>query len=244
MLVLAGDICTVNDPIDNEKFIALIDYYTRKYKYVFHVAGNHEYYTTSKKVTKDDTFDSVNKKLKAFQKIYPNYIYLNCDTATIEINKKKFMFIGASLWTKVNPNDYNLIEEYMNDYNFIYSTETSKFRVTDMQKVHKKHLAFIKKSVSVASEQKIPVVLITHHKPIDDSIPAPHDVFTRSREEIMNQAYSVDITDVIKTPVKLAIHGHCHKHYNRVIAGVRYVSNPIGYKGQHCGFIDDLIITL
>ncbi len=48
VLVLAGDICSIADrEFDNLKFLDFLKYVCPKYKYVLHVAGNHEYYTNT-----------------------------------------------------------------------------------------------------------------------------------------------------------------------------------------------------
>lgn len=239
VLILAGDICAINLPEDYEKFIALLTYYTPKYKYILHIAGNHEYYSTADKITKDLCMDSVNRKLKALTKTFSNYLYLNCDTVTLTIDNKPYMFIGATLWTKVNLKDRLEVQNRMNDYENIFMYKDSKcvkFTVADMQRLHSKHVLFIKKAVLIAAKLKIPTVLITHHKPVGDTL--------ESARTILTQAYECDITDIVSTPVKLAIHGHCHISYDKTIKGVRYVSNPLGYPGQHTKFQSKLGIVV
>jgi predicted phosphodiesterase len=234
VLVLAGDICAINTPEDYEKFIAMLKYYTPKYKHVLHVAGNHEAYCTGMPTT-NNCMDAVNRKLKSLSKTYPNYIYLNCDTITLTINKKPYMFIGATLWTKVYFKDREEVQTRMNDYECIYlhkDKKVVKFTVADMQKLHSRHALFIKKAIAESVKTKIPAVLITHHKPVGDT--------TAEKKNILTQAYESDITSIIVAPVKVCIYGHTHVHYDKVINGVRYLSNPIGYPGQHTLYKNDL----
>lgn len=235
ILVLAGDICAINIKEDYIKFIALLAHYSKKYLYILHVAGNHEYYTTARPVIRNDCIDGVNKKLKALTSIFPNYIFLNCDTVTLKINNKPYMFIGATLWTKVHLKDHVAVEARMNDYNYIFTNvgdNIHKFTVADMQILHRKHLLFIKKAVIIAASVKIPTILITHHKSIGDIVATSSDPIT--------QAYETDITDIIHNPVKLVIWGHTHVSYSKIIKNIKFVSNPKGYPNQRTGFSSTL----
>lgn len=238
VLILAGDICAINIKEDFEKFIALLKYYCPKYKYIIHVAGNHEFYTTRTPVTKADCMDAVHRKFKALNKHFPNYLYLNCDTATLRINDKPYMFIGCTLWTKVQRANWEEVELQMNDYNHIYINKNitiDKLTVSDMQKLHAKHRLFIKKSIQQADTFGVSAILVTHHRPILD---------IGGHKDVLDQAYKVDMSDIIRPPVELSVSGHVHQFNDRVLNGVRYVTNPSGYPYQRTGFKANFGITI
>lgn len=237
VLVLAGDICAISNASDCAKFLAMLTYYTPKYKYVLMVAGNHEYYCTGVP-TKDDCMDAVNRKLKSLNKMYTNFTYLNCDIVTLQINKKPYVFIGATLWTKICIADRAAVQSKMNDYECIYTckaTGIEKFTVADMQKLHAKHVAFLKKTL-LTLDKKIPTVLITHHKPVGDTIGV--------KKTVLTQAYECDITDIVCAPVKVAIYGHTHVKYDKTINGIRYLSNPRGYPEQRTKYENNGCVTI
>jgi predicted phosphodiesterase len=224
VLILAGDICAISDTDDYKKFLRLLEYYHTRYKYIFHIAGNHEGYCVSRP-TKEKCIDNMHRTFKSLTKIFPNYLYLNCDMVTVTIDKKPYTFIGATLWTKVEPNDWASVEARMNDYAHLYTYKDGKcikFTIEEMQKLHKKHTTFIKRALAVA---KGTCILITHHKPVGDTPDNMRTVFT--------QAYETNITDIITPNVKAVIFGHTHVKYDKTIKGVRYLSNPMGYPGQH-----------
>lgn len=240
VLILAGDITSINDPQEQTKFDALLQYYCPKYKYILHVAGNHEFYTASEAVTKTDCMDAVHKKFKAYKKKYQNYLYLNCETAVLQINDNSYMFIGATLWTNVDSTNYSHIEERMNDYEHIFvnkGQKVVKFNVMEMQKLHSKYRLFIKKSIASSQDLGLKCILITHHKPYISNM----EIYKKS---IMNQAYETDMEKFMNSSVALVIYGHTHKHNDSVINNIRYVSNPRGYVGQHCGFKSDLGVSI
>jgi predicted phosphohydrolase len=241
ILCLAGDICCVGNKRQYNTFLAFLAFICPKFTYVLHVAGNHEYYTDidrKEPITAEHTIGAIDKKLKGLESTFANYRYLNCDAITLTIRNKKYGFIGATLWSKVSPKNHKLVEENMNDYNYIYAGSArgkpSIFTVRDMQALHRKHLSFIKAAVAASKKKRYPHVLITHHKPVGDS--RIKDQFT--------EAYETDITAHVEAPIRYVIYGHTHEHYDRTIAGVRYLSNPIGYPYQRTKFDRKLSVTL
>ncbi len=237
VLVLAGDICAITDPKDWDKFVLLINHYAKKYKYIIHVAGNHEYYNVSKSIKKDDCFDEINTRFKNFMKIVPNYIYLDANIIILDINNKKYMFAGATLWTKIKPEDTSYIQNLMNDYSSIYicnKDTISKYTVEYMQKIHAKHVAFFKKAIKKATELNLPMIMITHHKPLANTV-------TPSR---VTQAYEVDMSKIIKHPVAVSISGHTHVYLDETVNNIRYVSNPKGYPSQRCNFKENAYVDI
>lgn len=239
ILCLVGDICACGTDEDFNILKEFLTYICPKYKYVIHIAGNHEFYTDGENISKQSCMSEINKKLKRLEKTFRNYIYLNCQAVTLTVNNKKCVFIGATLWTHIDQKDYAMIQGRMNDYDVIYvwrDNKPVKLTVPEMQKIHKRHLAFVKSAI--IKYKGLPCVLLTHHKPIADSDDPGRDTIS---------AYETDITDIVGMPgssVKYAIHGHTHKHYNKLIKGVRYLSNPKGYIYQKTLYKDDISISL
>ncbi len=239
VLCLAGDICACGNKKDYENFLRFLKMICSNYKYVIHVAGNHEYYTAGEsKITKWHTMQGINARLKSIEKIIPNYIYLDCQSVILKINGSSYVFIGATLWAHVNKNNYEEIEKRMNDYNYIYIWKDGKpvkLTIQDMQKLHAKHTKFL--ASAIHKFKGMPCIVVTHHKPVRDSINC----------DVITQAYETDITDIIGmegSTVKYAIHGHTHSHYSKIIKGIHYLSNPKGYIGEHTKFIDNISIKV
>jgi predicted phosphohydrolase len=239
VLCLAGDICACGVKEDFDNFLEFLRYICPKYKYVLHVAGNHEYYTAgTKTINKANTMEGLDATFKKITKTIPNYIYLNCDVVTLTIGNRPYTFIGATLWADIKPADYKVVQQNMNDYNYIYvwrDKSARKITPEDVVQLHKKHVNFIAKACK-ATEKQSNVILITHHKPVADT--------PEKQRNVLTQAYETDITTKLSPSVKIAIHGHNHKHYNRLINGTKYVSNPCGYPFQRTGFAKDLTIKI
>ncbi len=239
ILCLAGDICACGNKDDFNIFMTFLKYVCPNFKYVIHVAGNHEYYTAGEtKLTKWHTMQGINARLKSIEKVIPNYIYLDCQAVILNVNSKPYVFIGATLWAKVNKKDYGEVQKRMNDYRFIYQWKDGKvapLTIQDMQRIHTKHVKFLE--AAIIKFNKMPCIVVTHHKPVEDS----------TSKDVLTQAYETDLTAIIGmrgSAVKYAIHGHTHIHYSKLINGVRYLSNPKGYVGQHTKYVDDICVKI
>ncbi len=239
ILCLAGDICACGNKADFNNFVEFLKYICPYYKYVIHVAGNHEYYTAGEsEITNWHTMQGICARLKSLEKIIPHYIYLDCQAVILKVNSKPYVFIGATLWAHVEKKDHDEVQKRMNDYNYIYLLKNKKivkFTVQDMQRIHAKHVRFLEAAIN--KFKGYPCVVITHHKPVSDS----------TNKDTITQAYETDITKIINmkgSTVKCAIHGHTHIHYNKLIGNIRYVSNPKGYVGQHTKYVDNISIKI
>jgi|SRR6476620_13492 len=239
ILVLAGDICTVGDKDGFDKFQELLKHYCPKYKYILHVAGNHEYYITNKHPKPEECMSGIDSKLKDLSKTYKNYVYLNCGRIVVNIDNKNYMFIGATLWSKVQKKNLAEVQEAMNDYVNIYICKDNKisyFNVEYMQKLHIKHRNYLKTSIDKAKSLNIPAIIITHHKSLADTEPEKVTAIT--------QAYETDMSRILKPPVVAVIWGHTHSHYFKKENNITYASNPMGYPYQQCGFKNNLGLSI
>jgi len=229
ILCLLGDICACGTVPDFEIFKKFINFISKKFEYILHIPGNHEYYTAgNKNITYADNIPGIHKKIKEFFKSFNNIYFLNNDKLNISINNKKYVFIGSTLWSNVKKDDRNEVQSVMNDYSAIYvpdkknTSMVRKFNIDDMSNIHLKSVKYIKKIISSIKPDET-CILLTHHKPVRD----------KSLSDITSQAYETDLVDVIiKQPVKLAAHGHTHRKYDKIVNGVRIVSNPKGYINQ------------
>lgn len=238
ILCLLGDISAIGIDTDWETYKNFIRYMSPKFKYIFHVPGNHEYYTDNKNITIDKTIQGINLRLFKFEKEIPNLRVLINTTVRMEMDNKKYMFIGSTLWSHIL-NNHQYVEKNMNDYSYIWYkipkprttsklinfNQIRKYTVADMTQLHNNSVKYIIKELKSATDE-IPI-LLTHHKP----------VITKIDTDILSQAYHTDLTKkIIKPPLLLAAHGHTHEGMDTIINGVRIFSNPKGYPSEKTNF--------
>jgi predicted phosphodiesterase len=258
ILCMVGDICACGSNSDFKKLLNFLKYFCPKFEAILHVAGNHEYYTLTTAKHDDlllNIMPKIEKRLDNLTKIFPNYYFLNNSVwkFTSPVTKKKYIFVGTSLWTnipkkiitinegkQININLEEIIQKKMNDYKYIYVADKEigyrKFTVADMQKKHKQSLNFIKKIINIANKSD-KYILLTHHKPLFDRNTDEQDEFTF--------AYENNLANIILVPPFIAaVHGHTHIHYNKKINGVHVVSNPKGYPGEPTKFNPKFTINI
>jgi len=232
VLCLCGDICPCATVGDYNKLLAFLKYICPKYQYVLHITGNHEYYTAGERtITPDHTMQKIDSRLRAIERIIPNYRFMNGRMFEVRQGRKKYTFIGATLWSNISPANYAVVQNSMNDYRYIYvmrDKTPSRLRAEDVSKMHKRNLAFIKQALAGASPGV--VILMTHHKPTGGG----------QRSEL-TEAYETDITAHLGR-ARYVIYGHTHAKDNTVISGTRYLSNPRGYPHERTQFDNAAVI--
>ena len=242
VLFLVGDICACGTYDDYEIYKKFMTFLSPKFKYIFHVPGNHEYYTVgNKNIELSDTVPGIDSKLKKFCNTFKNVFYLNNNTVRLNIDNQTYVIIGSTLWSHVLQKNRKEMGSLMNDYTHIYMPNVSntqkpdqikdienqkhlvrKYTIDDMTNIHEKSVRYIKKEMKKVKPNEI-AILLTHHKPVRDV-----DI-----SDIVSQAYETDLKDIIiKRPFKLACFGHTHIKYDKIINNVRIVSNPKGYISQ------------
>ena len=235
LLILSGDICVAKDlPHSDSKKGDISRKFFRmcalRFPHVLYVMGNHEHYhgdfATSGKIIKEELAQ------------YANVHLLDQETKVID----DITFIGGTLWTDMNKEDGITLmhmKSMMNDFriikNSIRATEfhdtvgnlhfnTPRFTPEDSVDDHKEMLEYLKLMVSDKPDKKI--VVVGHH--------APSKLSTHPRyigEDIMNGAYSSDLSEYIldHPQIKLWTHGHTHEDFDYLIGSTRIVCNPRGY---------------
>ena len=234
ILCLLGDICACGDGETWNTYKNFIEYISPKYQYVFHIPGNHEYYT--QEINPKNTFEGINKKLKEFARTIKNLSILNNNCIRITIRDKKYVFIGSTLWSDVPKKYKSLIKARMNDYSMIWKSTPDgvrRFTIDDMIGIHRRSVKYISNAIN-RTDSSDSVVLLTHHRPIR-CLPETN---------IKSYGYETDLPNIIKPPLKIAAHGHTHEQMDRYINNVRIISNPKGYIHQKTKFNPTLVFEI
>ena len=243
VLILGGDIFIaedlnyfepklLNDPVLIPTRMALraqrsYDFVQRcceRFPRVLLIMGNHEHYHGDFAVSAK----LIRKTFAEFENLY----FLDNQFTVID----NVVFFGGTLWTDMNGEDPNTIQQVrfmMNDYQSVRNTTeregfyTKKFLPDDSVQDHQKFLAELKKVLAVYPTQK--TVVVGHHAP---SKASTHPRY--KNEYIMNGAYSSNLDDfILDNPnIKLWTHGHTHEDFDYRIGSTRVVCNPRGYDGM------------
>lgn len=252
ILFLAGDIGQINCPIYKRFF----DYVSSRWKYVFYVLGNNEYYVSKTlKISKEETL----KMYKDYLKInYTNIhllekgiIYLpiadredNKTTTTLRI-------LGCTLWSYATENTKNL----SNSFDKILNSNLLPISPEEYNEMNGQSIDWLLKELSSPNfGGSYVTIVLTHYPTLSKGTSDPSYERTQTIEQ--KRFYSNDLYNLIsslsyyssrKTCINDAIFISGHTHYSfdlfkkefragRIMSSIRYISNQFGHR---FGYYDD-----
>lgn len=189
---------------------------TFKGKPIIYVPGNHEYYGGG-------VIQDMAVKADAF--CPPNVIWGDLKVQVID----GVRFVMATLWTDFALFGTDRVNQCMNlaarmpDFNEIqirYRQSLRLFRPEDALRLHKKTVAFLRKTL--AKPFKGSTVVVTHHGPHRGSLAE------RFADQLISAAFISDLDNLMGKSA-LWLHGHTHHPFDFTVRGTRIVCNPRGY---------------
>lgn len=203
ILVLAGDICSLNNmPLLN----SFIEAASAFYKNVIYVPGNHEYYGVG--------FDEGIELLNYFQNNYDNVDVLDILLGHTSVEIDGVKFFGSTLWTDMNDcKSKYFVSSSLNDNK---SIKTSSEVLLDL---HNKTVESIDWEADV---------IITHHCPIlrEHSRHMMSDITYGFCCTMLEDK-------IKESDVKYWIFGHTHDNISEYVGNTLVTSNQIGYMFEH-----------
>ena len=173
----------------------------RKYRHVLYVPENHEYYKSSPQ--------EVARNLTKLTKELPAVSVPENDAVVIAGQR----FIAGTMWFRPDPTAEPR-KRFMHDFSLIADFEPW---------VYEQNAAFEK----VLARVKADDVVVTHHLPAFDSVPA------RFVGSAMNAFFVCDMAAHVREgQPKLWIHGHSHDRCDYRLGKTRVVANPLGYPNE------------
>jgi predicted phosphodiesterase len=208
VLVLAGDIHSRTQ---------VLDLYGAYPIPVVYVHGNHELY-------QGELF-GVQHQLRLNAEV-TSVRFLERDEVVLE----NVRFLGCCLWT-----DYRLRPEWravamreaemtMTDHRAIRYVGSNTFSPRDAEAEHRKAASWLEDKLSTPFHGT--TVVVTHHAPHPNSIPAE---FT---DDVMSAAFASNLTPLVER-ADLWIHGHVHRSADYVVGNCRVICNPRGYPQRY-----------
>ena len=208
VLVLAGDI---GNPLHhNDKYTSFLHLMSDKFKKVFIITGNHEYY--------QNDIIKTNEKVHEICCSRNNLSFL--DNTTEFYNGIRF--VGTTQWTHICDPQY-----LINDFSAIKDMNVNRYN-----NLHLKSRLFLKDSIDNSTKNDEKVVVITHHLPLHE---LTHEKYKYGFMARYNQCFSADFSDIIDKPntIKSWFFGHTHTKTERIISNIPFYCNPLGYDGEN-----------
>lgn len=232
-LIIAGDTfeLEVLTHLDNsarkEDCLQFIDHIVNRYKTVYMVFGNHEWY----KSNVDTRLAYLNQLTHLGIKVLDN---------TYEI-LDNIVIWGSTLWTDVAryPTETVSVKTALNDFNYIrIGPEYKKIQpdyFTEQWLIARDNLDDLYNQLP---NKKF--LVVTHHLPSFASIPKQYV------GHVANRGYASEMSEwILNRPnIKVWCHGHTHDSCNYMIGDCNVICNPKGYRNENPEFDETTVFEL
>eukprot|EP00927_Polykrikos_kofoidii_P082848 TRINITY_DN8349_c0_g1_i1.p1 TRINITY_DN8349_c0_g1~~TRINITY_DN8349_c0_g1_i1.p1 ORF type:complete len:352 (-),score=35.31 TRINITY_DN8349_c0_g1_i1:178-1233(-) len=152
----------------------------------------------------------------------------------------------AAASSSFSDHDQSGLCQHHNKDSFSSRSNCRVVRVQDSNKWHNVAVEFLEREAADATENRINLVVLTHHTPTFRGTSDPRH---GSNPQGMSSAFSSNLEYMMMRPSFAAIHTWCfgHTHYNsdQMLAGVRLLSNQLGYPSKFSrGYRPGLVIEV
>lgn len=221
ILILAGDIGFIND----KNYQDFIEYISTKWKYIFIVLGNHEFYS------KKHRYERLLNKYKIFFEKYSNIYLLDKDVFEWEYNGEKWCIIGCTLWCFISDISYDKLNcsKYIKVYNDI-KERLDPISLDGFNEMHKKDRKWLVETFNCYKEKHMNMIILTHY-PIKNNYLINNNKYMDNSNE--NGFYNnIGIEKTSRENKIVCISGHTHYSFDKEIDNIRYISNQQGYRDE------------
>lgn len=225
VLIIAGDLGVAGSGRTlhsmNKEYKAMLEYFSRHWNYIILVPGNHEYYDRCRTCSMDEVNDMIRHECEKL-----GIIFLNQNSIVLTTEKEKIAILGCTLWTNATE------EAYKNMNDKLRAILSHK----ELLQIHNRQKKWLDKEITKFGEQKIPMVVVTHHLPLME---LTHPKYLEEPYRITNTGYASRLNDLFevwqkeKYPIKHWFCGHTHERTEKKLYGIPFLINPIGYPREH-----------
>ncbi len=214
-LALVGDIGIP----ELETYRAFLTWCSSKWKAVFLVAGNHEYYNV--KCPSKGTMENKRMLIQEICSSLSNVYFLDCSSVVLpELNLR---ILGCTLWSHIPEELYDKALTYMNDSRQILLEPKKPFAPWDISERHAREKAWLHQAIRNSKE---PCLVLTHY------LPSYSLIAEKYQGSPLNCCFASDCHDLFLPPVVGWICGHTHTGMKVDIHGIPCCINPYGYPSE------------
>lgn len=234
VLAVVGDVASIYSEPSRLRSILL--HWSRHYRHVFLVPGNHEFYDTRDRLNLSAVFPTPATAVKRLRETLPENVFVFYD-GTEEVILDGVRFVGATLWSYV-PQEYRRhVESAINDYRYILDDLGLSVSTIDTNKWNTDQTLNLRENIEKGTGG-MPTVVLTHHAPVTEGTSDPKYMGSPT-----NTAFSNNSPELLEKAA-LWVFGHTHWKCDFMRAGCRVVSNPRGYHDEVPSFDPCCIVDI
>ncbi|MDH5400006.1 MAG: metallophosphoesterase [Cyclobacteriaceae bacterium] len=210
ILLLAGDIVPF---ALLHKFDRFFDELSEKFKQVYWLPGNHEYYCSDIKQRTGSFTEEIRK----------NILLLNNQTV-INGNAK---LVFSTLWANISEENKAYLKRYLSDFHVIKCGDDD-YGPENFNEFHQQSKDFITEALKQENGSNT-VILVTHHVPTLLNYPDKH------KGDVLNEGFAIELFDFIAdSPIDYWVYGHHHHNCDTFTIGkTKMLTNQLGYVKHH-----------
>lgn len=195
---------------------------SQKWKQIFVVAGNHEYYRY--RCEEKNDMETKRKSIQTICSGLSNVTFLDCSSALIpELNVR---LLGCTLWSSIPDCLTGKVVTYMNDTRQILKEKDVPFLPNNMTELHEKERQWLNQEIHKCELTNERCIVLTHY------LPSYSLIAEKYKGHFLNACFASDCEDLMRPPVIAWICGHSHMGVQTEIHGVQCHMNPFGYPGE------------
>ncbi|KAH7318102.1 putative calcineurin-like phosphoesterase [Stachybotrys elegans] len=210
LLLLGGDIGRL---VDYDGYLEFLRAQSQRYRAVFLVLGNHEFYT----LTYDAGLEEA-RRLVAEPSLSGRVVLLH--RARWDDPDSHLTLLGCTLWSAIRPDESKLVQGVVSDFKHIQG-----WTVDSHNAMHVEELAWLQDQVASLQDQDRRILVATHHAPCTKG--------TSNPDHAKKPWSSAFATDVLQgsgwSKVKTWVFGHTHYTTTFMRNGITVAANQRGY---------------
>jgi predicted phosphodiesterase len=211
-LALCGDIGIPELPA----YKTFLEWCSPRWKKVFLVAGNHEYYHY--RLNEQFTMDQKKEHIRTICADLPNVHFL--DRSVHKLEEEGIDVLGCTLWSHIPEEKKQTALMYMNDFRQMEIT------VERFNELHQADRAWLLTQLKRCETEGKKALVLTHY------LPSFQLIAEKYKGHSLNCCFASDSEDLVQWPACGWICGHSHTGVRKVINGVPCALNPHGYPAE------------
>lgn len=210
LLLLDGDIGRL---ADYDGYLKFLETQVCRYKKVFLVLGNHEFYGLDYEAGL-----KIARRLEAEPTLADKLLLLH--RARWDDPDSALTILGCTLWSSIPKEAYSVVQSRVKDFKKI-----NEWSVESHNEIHAQEAAWLREEVAQATSQKRRLLVATHHAPSVDGTSRPEQT-----ENPWTCAFATNLAGQDGWDgVRVWVFGHTHYSTDLICHGIRLVANQRGY---------------